>query len=232
MLGFAPPSLLVVALRDGLSGALGHRQGPDQDELQERRQAGRARGRPVLAVSLGRAPDRVQERAQGRRLLPRRPAAHAGRLPGRVPGHGRARAHRPARQLEPDARPPRPPGQTAKFTQMFSNNRAVNVLAAARIFLFAARDVWFVVALPFFLYSVARLDASGRSGPCSRVGDRLRRRPGGSPALRPPTGRRPRRRARRQDRDLAGARTGAVPRRDRAGPHRARRPDRSRSSSG
>src|ERR1035441_3760369 len=37
---------------------------------------------------------------------------------------------------------------------MFSNNRAVNVLAAARIFLFAARDVWFVVGLPFFLYSV------------------------------------------------------------------------------
>ncbi len=46
------------------------------------------------------------------------------------------------------------PDKTAKFTQMFSNNRAVNVLAAARIFLFAARDVWFVVALPFFLYSV------------------------------------------------------------------------------
>jgi predicted MFS family arabinose efflux permease len=46
------------------------------------------------------------------------------------------------------------PDKTAKFTQMFSNNRAVNVLAAARIFLFAARDVWFVVALPFFLYTV------------------------------------------------------------------------------
>jgi MFS family permease len=46
------------------------------------------------------------------------------------------------------------PDKTAKFTQMFSNNRAVNVLAAARIFLFAARDVWFVVALPFYLYSV------------------------------------------------------------------------------
>jgi predicted MFS family arabinose efflux permease len=46
------------------------------------------------------------------------------------------------------------PDKTAKFTQTFSNNRAVNVLAAARIFLFAARDVWFVVALPFFLYSV------------------------------------------------------------------------------
>jgi MFS family permease len=46
------------------------------------------------------------------------------------------------------------PDSKAKFTQMFSNSRAVNVLAAARIFLFAARDVWFVVGLPFFLYSV------------------------------------------------------------------------------
>ncbi len=46
------------------------------------------------------------------------------------------------------------PDKTAKFTQMFSNNHAVNILAAARIFLFAARDVWFVVALPFYLYSV------------------------------------------------------------------------------
>jgi MFS family permease len=46
------------------------------------------------------------------------------------------------------------PDRTAKFTQMFSNNRAVNVLAAARIFLFASRDVWFVVGLPFFMYSV------------------------------------------------------------------------------
>jgi MFS family permease len=46
------------------------------------------------------------------------------------------------------------PDKAAKFRQIFSNNHAVNVLAAARIFLFAARDVWFVVALPFFLYSV------------------------------------------------------------------------------
>jgi MFS family permease len=46
------------------------------------------------------------------------------------------------------------PDRTAKFTQVFSNNHAVNVLAGARILLFAARDVWFVVALPFYLYSV------------------------------------------------------------------------------
>jgi MFS family permease len=42
------------------------------------------------------------------------------------------------------------PNAKAKFRHMFSNNRAVNVLAAARIFLFASRDVWFVVALPVF----------------------------------------------------------------------------------
>ena len=39
----------------------------------------------------------------------------------------------------------------AKFAHLFSNTRAVNILAAARIFLFAARDVWFVVGLPVFL---------------------------------------------------------------------------------
>jgi MFS family permease len=42
----------------------------------------------------------------------------------------------------------------AKFGQMFSRNGAVNKLAAARIFLFGARDVWFVVGLPVFLSSV------------------------------------------------------------------------------
>lgn len=42
----------------------------------------------------------------------------------------------------------------ATFTQIFSRNRAVNMLAAARIFLFGARDVWFVVGLPVFFVSV------------------------------------------------------------------------------
>ena len=45
------------------------------------------------------------------------------------------------------------PDAKAKFRQMFSNNRAVNVLAGARIFLFASRDVWFVVGLPVFFRS-------------------------------------------------------------------------------
>jgi predicted MFS family arabinose efflux permease len=38
-----------------------------------------------------------------------------------------------------------------KFTQIFSKTPAVNILSAARFFLFGARDVWFVVALPVFL---------------------------------------------------------------------------------
>jgi MFS family permease len=37
------------------------------------------------------------------------------------------------------------------FSGMFSMSRAVNVLSAARFFLFGARDVWFVVGLPVFL---------------------------------------------------------------------------------
>ncbi len=38
-----------------------------------------------------------------------------------------------------------------KFRRMFSKSRAINLLSAARMFLFGARDVWFVVALPVFL---------------------------------------------------------------------------------
>ena len=41
-----------------------------------------------------------------------------------------------------------------KFTHVFSNKPAINWLSAARFFLFGARDVWFVVGLPVFLYSV------------------------------------------------------------------------------
>lgn len=38
-----------------------------------------------------------------------------------------------------------------KFRDLFSKSRAINLLSAARLFLFGARDVWFVVALPVFL---------------------------------------------------------------------------------
>ncbi|NAW66499.1 organoarsenical effux MFS transporter ArsJ [Photobacterium halotolerans] len=41
-----------------------------------------------------------------------------------------------------------------KFAEMFSKSESVNILSAARMFLFGARDVWFVVALPVYLGSV------------------------------------------------------------------------------
>jgi len=41
-----------------------------------------------------------------------------------------------------------------KFTQVFSTSRAINILSAARMCLFASRDVWFVVALPVFMGEV------------------------------------------------------------------------------
>ncbi len=40
-----------------------------------------------------------------------------------------------------------------KFRELFSKSRAINSLSAARLFLFGARDIWFVVALPVFLSS-------------------------------------------------------------------------------
>jgi predicted MFS family arabinose efflux permease len=39
------------------------------------------------------------------------------------------------------------------FAELFAKSRAINLLAAARIFLFGSRDVWFVVGLPVFLYA-------------------------------------------------------------------------------
>ncbi len=42
----------------------------------------------------------------------------------------------------------------AKFSEVFSNNRNINWLSAARLFLFGARDVWFVVGIPIYFYAV------------------------------------------------------------------------------
>ncbi|MGS4944872.1 organoarsenical effux MFS transporter ArsJ [Meridianimarinicoccus sp. RP-17] len=52
-----------------------------------------------------------------------------------------------------------PPGlpkgrKGAKFSEVFSDNANVNWLSAARVFLFGARDVWFVVGIPIYFYAV------------------------------------------------------------------------------
>ncbi len=41
-----------------------------------------------------------------------------------------------------------------KFSELFSKSQEINILSAARFFLFGSRDVWFVVGLPVFLRSV------------------------------------------------------------------------------
>jgi MFS family permease len=41
--------------------------------------------------------------------------------------------------------------EKAKFTTLLSKTREINVLSAARFFLFGARDIWFVVGVPVFL---------------------------------------------------------------------------------
>lgn len=50
------------------------------------------------------------------------------------------------------------PKQKPKFTEILSKSRAVNKLSAARLFLFGARDIWFVVALPVFLSTELQWD--------------------------------------------------------------------------
>lgn len=52
-----------------------------------------------------------------------------------------------------------PPGlprgrEGAKFSEVFSKDRRINWLSAARMFLFGARDVWFVVGIPIYFYSI------------------------------------------------------------------------------
>lgn len=52
-----------------------------------------------------------------------------------------------------------PPGlpkgrKDAKFSEIFSKSANVNWLSAARVFLFGARDVWFVVGIPVYFYAV------------------------------------------------------------------------------
>ena len=52
-----------------------------------------------------------------------------------------------------------PPGlpkgrKGAKFSEVFSKSANVNWLSAARVFLFGARDVWFVVDIPIYFYAV------------------------------------------------------------------------------
>jgi len=55
-------------------------------------------------------------------------------------------------------------GGKAKLTSILSKSSAINGLSMARFFLFGSRDVWFVVALPVFLYDALGWSFTGVGG--------------------------------------------------------------------
>ena len=52
----------------------------------------------------------------------------------------------------------------ARFSQLFANSGPINTLSAARLFLFGARDVWFVIALPVYLGTTLGWDSAQVGG--------------------------------------------------------------------
>jgi len=54
--------------------------------------------------------------------------------------------------------------QKITLTELFSKSASINLLSAARFFLFGARDIWFVIALPLFLYQEIGLSFSKVGG--------------------------------------------------------------------
>jgi len=94
---------------------------------------------------------RIEERAQGRRILRRRAAARGARVSPVAAGDGRGIL---VTLVLSAASLPRELGKAkgkAKFSHLFSKSREINVLSAARFFCFGARDIWFVVGVPVFL---------------------------------------------------------------------------------
>lgn len=103
---------------------------------------------------MGRDSHRLEKCPQGRRFLPWRRASYAagvrrcGSLDGCRAGAGLAGKSGAAEKDLGKAK------AKPKFRDILSKSRAINVLSAARLFLFGARDVWFVVALPVYLSAV------------------------------------------------------------------------------
>ena len=174
---------------------------------------------PVDAVQVGGHPDRLEERAQGRRLLPRRPAADRRRLPAGAAaswpalvltalvvaallmrgelGHGQHEGQVPPDVLATTARSTcsRPRGSSCSARATSGSSSACRSFCCTVL----GWNFWQVGGFP------------GRLGHRLRRSCRRRRRP--APAAR----RRAGRRARRHDRDLAGVPAGRVPGGDRRG---------------
>ena len=136
------------------ASALRHREGSHEDEREERRQGAGPAGRRVRAVQVGRGAHGSKNALKGVGfflggfLLSALGFRGALDLDGGGSADGAlARAHRAAGF-------DRPGEKKAPFTGILSNSAGINRLSLARLALFAARDVWFVVSVPIFLSSV------------------------------------------------------------------------------
>jgi hypothetical protein len=69
-------------------------------------------------------------------------------------GHGGGPGGDPARGADRHAAGPAKGAQGREIREVFSKSANVNWLSAARVFLFGARDVWFVVGIPIYFYAV------------------------------------------------------------------------------
>ena len=133
----------------------GHRrpgQGLHQDRVEVGHQGDGGR-RLGPALQVGGLVHRLEERDEGHRLLRRRPAA---RVVGFKPALWLMAALIGVILVAGLLLLPRQLGKAKSsktMRELFAKSRGVNLLAAARIFMFGARDVWFVVGLPVFLYA-------------------------------------------------------------------------------
>ena len=123
---------------------------------------------------------RLEERHEGLGLLRRRPAAAAAGLPWCAVADGCAARADSAVGCPVACRASSARRRRRRASGSCSPSRAaINLLAAARIFLFGARDVWFVVGLPVFLYangwSFMEVGGFLAAGPSATVSCRRRR---------------------------------------------------------
>ena len=75
-------------------------------------------------------------------------------------GHGRDPCRNSAGRFDCHAAGLPKGRKDTKFSEVFSKSPNVNWLSAARVFLFGARDVWFVVGIPVYFYAVLSDDTT------------------------------------------------------------------------
>jgi hypothetical protein len=143
----------VGGLRDAGAGRIGRGQGPVQDVVEIGGQAAGA-DRRRRAVPLGRAADRIEERGEGAGFLLGAALSGHGGFNAAVLGMAAVLAVilavDPCRHAFGPAHGP----QGREVFRGLLQIPNVNWLSAARVMLFGARDVWFVVGIPIYFYAV------------------------------------------------------------------------------